>query len=234
MNKYVVRTFRNCEPMCNRALTRRVTLVVLLLVTAFLLSQCGGTLSGVGTGGGGGSKPGAIVSVQSLSFNSQTSPFGSVTLTNSGNASLNVSGVTISPPFSERDACIPTVAPGASCVMSVSFTPHSTGTFAGTLSISDNAPGGVQTVSLSGVGATGNTTLTGNCLGSVQAPPGPPQCSTLRSASTPSQCPAGNAAMTPVDEGDPTCGASGVVDLSTRCQFTDVNGNQYKGNCEAQ
>ena len=230
MKKCVVRTSTICGPTSTRALTCRVTLLVLLSVTAFLLSQCGGMLSGVG----GGPKPNAILSAQSLSFNSQTKPFGSVTLTNSGNASLNVTGITISPPFSERDACIPTVAPGASCDIGVSFTPSTATSFSGTLSISDNAPGQQQTVSLSGVGATGNTTLTGNCLGSLQAPPGPPQCSTLRSASTPSLCPVGNAALTPVDVGDPTCGASGLADLSTHCQFTDVNGNQFKGSCEAQ
>ena len=234
MKKHLAGASRICEPVCSHALTGRVMFAALLLATAFLLSQCGGMLNGVGAGGGGGYKPNAVLSVQSLSFDSQTNPFGLVTLTNSGKAPLNVSGVTVSAQFSEHNGCIPIVAPGASCLISLSFTPQTTGTFAGTLSISDDAPGGVQTVSLSGVGATGNTNLTGTCFGTPQVPIGPPTCTTDQSATAPSQCVAGNPAITPVNWGDPTCGPSGLVDLSTRCQFTDVHGTQFNGSCEAQ
>src|SRR5262249_24858375 len=153
--------------------------------------------------------------------NSQTSQFGSLTLTNSGNASLNISGITISPLFTERDTCIPTVAPGASCDIGVTFTPHGTGTFTGTLSISDNAPGAVQTVSLTGVGATGSATLTGRCFG-IEVELGPP-CSRTALVTDPTQCSAGRPAITPVDVN--LCNDNDVlVDDSTTCQFTDNGG----------
>ena len=213
------------EPGYSRRLIRRLIVAVLPLATAGLFSGCGGTLSGVS-----GSKPNVTLSTQTMSFNSQTSQFGSLTLTNSGNVSLNISGITISPPFSESDACIPTVAPGASCVISVTFTPHTTGTFTGTISISDNAPGGVQTVSLTGVGATGKATLTGRCFG---VEPGPnPICSASVFSSDPSQCPAGQPAITPANI--ETCADSFEFDGSTVCQATDSRGNLLRGNCEAQ
>ena len=205
----------------------RVLLTLIAICCSLAEASCGGgILSGVT------SKPNVTLSTLTMSFNSQTSQFGSVNLTNSGNASLNISGITISPPFSESDACSPKVAPGASCVISVTFTPHTTGTFTGSLSISDNAAGGVQTVSLTGVGATGSATLTGRCFGIESGPS--PTCQSSVFSSDPSQCPAGQAAITPGSI--ELCASTNFIEFdgSTVCQATDSKGNLIRGNCEAQ
>ncbi len=78
------------------------------------------------------------------------------TLTNSGTAVLNISGITITGANKSEFAisannCASTLATGASCTVSVTFNPTSTGTDAATLSVSDNAPGSPQTSSLTGV-----------------------------------------------------------------------------------
>jgi uncharacterized repeat protein (TIGR03803 family) len=95
-----------------------------------------------------------------------------VTLTNTGNATLSISNVTISgvdpSDFSETNTCGGNVAPGANCSINVTFTPTSTGNRTATVSITYNAPGGSQSVSLSGTGtdfsvgvaAGGSTTAT--------------------------------------------------------------------------
>lgn len=223
MKRYLGGALLIGKPRCNCTLTRRLLVAILSLVTAGLFSRCGGTVNGVGP------RPNVTLSVQSLSFNSQINPLQSVMLRNSGNGVLNISSITISPHFSEHDSCTPTVAPGASCDIGVAFAPSTTGNFTGTLSISDNAPGSLQTVSLSGVGAIGNKTLTGMCFGIKRGP----ACGLSTFASDTTQCSVGRAAITPVDL-EMCSGNDVLVDYSTVCQFTDGTGNLLQGNCEAQ
>jgi hypothetical protein len=54
--------------------------------------------------------------------------------------------------FTETNDCPPILAPGASCTIAVTFTPGMTGQQTGTLTITDNANGSTQTVSLTGEG----------------------------------------------------------------------------------
>jgi hypothetical protein len=75
-----------------------------------------------------------------------------VTLTNTGNSSLTILGITTTGDFSQTNTCGSTVRAGANCAISVSFRPPGAGTSLGTLSIPDNAPGNPQTVALSGTG----------------------------------------------------------------------------------
>jgi hypothetical protein len=80
-----------------------------------------------------------------------------VTLTNSGNATLSVTGIALSGPnasdFAETaDTCGSSVAVGASCTIEMTFTPSAAGQRTATLGITDNAAGSPQTVSLSGTG----------------------------------------------------------------------------------
>ncbi len=83
---------------------------------------------------------------------SSAQPF---TLTNTGNAALTISGISLtganSAAFTSTNTCGGTLAAGASCTISVTFNPSSTGTDAAALSVSDNAPGSPQTSSLAGV-----------------------------------------------------------------------------------
>jgi len=78
-----------------------------------------------------------------------------VTLTNTGTATLNISSITTTGDFAQKivaKSCKSTVAAGASCLIKVTFTPTQLGVRTGTLTISDDAPDTPQTVSLSGTG----------------------------------------------------------------------------------
>ena len=68
---------------------------------------------------------------------------------NSGTATLDLTGFSVTRPFAiSANKCGITLAFGKSCRVSI-FTPTETGTATGMLSVSDNAPGSRQTVSLS-------------------------------------------------------------------------------------
>lgn len=82
-----------------------------------------------------------------------TSGVKTVTLSNIGTGDLTVSGVTASGNFSETDTCSGlTLAPSATCEISVTFTPTVTGMIPGALTVSDNALNSPQIVALSGNG----------------------------------------------------------------------------------
>jgi FG-GAP-like repeat/Abnormal spindle-like microcephaly-assoc'd, ASPM-SPD-2-Hydin len=117
--------------------------------------------------------PGLTFSPPSIAFNSQyvgTSGLPqSVTLTNTGTAALSISNVATSPSdFGFLNACGGSLAAGASCAIGVFFDPTVSGTRTGTLTITDNAVGSPQTVTVTGSGqdfsvapgATSSTTVT--------------------------------------------------------------------------
>ncbi len=100
--------------------------------------------------------PAVTLSAKSLAFPGE--PIGTkslpktVTVTNSGSAKLTVSSLGISGDFAQTNNCIAGVAPGASCTISVTFTPTGYGTRTGFLVITDNAASSPQTVALTGFG----------------------------------------------------------------------------------
>jgi hypothetical protein len=115
-------------------------------IGSFAFSNCGGA---------GG--PAVSLSATTLNFKKvpigQTSSPKTVTLTNTGTATLNISSITASGDFHiSNNTCGATVAAGASCAVSVTFTPTKKGTRAGNLTFTDNAPNSPQLVSLTGVG----------------------------------------------------------------------------------
>ena len=76
-----------------------------------------------------------------------------VMVTNSGNASLTVSGVVVSGDFLESDTCVGTpLAVGGSCTVSVVFAPMASGPRSGVLTVYGNVAGGQATASLIGNG----------------------------------------------------------------------------------
>jgi hypothetical protein len=81
-----------------------------------------------------------------------TAPPQLVSLTNTGADVLNLTSVSTSGDFSTVRNCGTTVAAGASCGVSVSFTPTATGSRTGTLTFVDDAPGSPHLVSLTGTG----------------------------------------------------------------------------------
>jgi hypothetical protein len=118
------------------------------------------------TGGGGLSA--ATFSPTSLTFPTQplftTSPAQNVTLTNTGLGILTVASIAASGPFAQANTCGATVNAGASCTISVTFTPNASGTLTGAISVSDNAPGSPQTLPLTGTGASPAVTFSPTSL----------------------------------------------------------------------
>lgn len=101
-------------------------------------------------------QPIASLSPSGLNFSSQvvgtTSAAQNVTLTNTGNAALNIASITATGAFLQNNNCPASMLPNTSCVISVYFAPASAGTASAVLSVTDNASGSPHTVSLSGVG----------------------------------------------------------------------------------
>jgi hypothetical protein len=99
--------------------------------------------------------PGASLSPSPLTFPAEfveTSSAQTVTLSNTGEASLAISGITTGGDFSQTNTCGSTLDAGANCAISVTFKPIAAGARTGTLWIFDNATGSPQSVALSGTG----------------------------------------------------------------------------------
>jgi len=78
-----------------------------------------------------------------------------VTLTNTGNATLNISSIAPNGDFflkTVAKSCKTTVLAGASCLIKVGFAPTQTGLRSGAVTITDNAANSPQSVALSGTG----------------------------------------------------------------------------------
>jgi hypothetical protein len=105
---------------------------------------------------GNGIAPAAGLSPGSLTFANQlvgtTSAAQSVTLNNTGSATLNISHMATTGDYTQTNNCGGSLAAGANCSINVNFKPAATGTRSGTLSVTDNASGSPQTVALSGNG----------------------------------------------------------------------------------
>jgi Phosphoesterase family/Abnormal spindle-like microcephaly-assoc'd, ASPM-SPD-2-Hydin/Protein of unknown function (DUF1573) len=107
---------------------------------------------------------GAVLSSNSLSFGSQTvgvSATNTVTLTNNGQSTLNISSIAVtagatdfSRVASASNDCGSTLAANASCIVTVSFKPSTTGPRSGTLTLTNSAANSPQTAALSGTGVT--------------------------------------------------------------------------------
>jgi len=124
-------------------------------------------LSGTGTT--------AKLSPTSLSFGTVAigvaSATKTVTLKNTGTASLTISAITITgtnaTDFAQTHTCGGSLAAGASCTFSIKFKPTASGTRTAALSVTDNAAGSPQKVPLSGIGTTAKLSPTSLNFGSV-------------------------------------------------------------------
>ncbi|MGO8734679.1 MAG: choice-of-anchor D domain-containing protein [Terriglobia bacterium] len=105
---------------------------------------------------GTGTVPAVSLSLTSLTFPAQqvgaSSSAQSVTLSNTGDASLSITSITASGDFSRTNTCGSSVAASASCALTVTFKPTLTGTRTGAITITDSASPATQTVSLTGTG----------------------------------------------------------------------------------
>jgi hypothetical protein len=183
-------------------------------------------LNGVGLSAG----PNATLSSSSLDFGTElvgtTSPARILAMTNYSAAALNVVSITTSSSFAETNNCVGSVLSLGTCTIRVTFTPGGSGAVSGTLSISDDAAGSPQTVSLSGVGSTMTPLLNGRCYSECKWPAAPV-----------SQCPAGQPAKTPGFSGCPYGplghGPTVPVDLGRACAIPP-GGWHDRGYCETE
>jgi len=79
-----------------------------------------------------------------------------VTVTNTGDGALTIRAIGISGTaagdYTQSSNCLRSIAPGASCAITVSFAPHGYGVRAAALTLYDDGPGGAQSLSLRGTG----------------------------------------------------------------------------------
>ena len=126
-------------------------------------------LSGTGVSGGA---PQVSFSPTSLTFSlrlvNTTSAAKTVTVTNTGNATLNINNIGITGDFSiSAKTCGSTLNAGLSCTVSVKFTPTAAGVRNGSLTFTDNAPGNPQSVPLKGTGTIVSLSRTSINFGTI-------------------------------------------------------------------
>lgn len=117
---------------------------------------------------------GPIVQLSATSFNfgDQTVGTGStgqtLTLTNTGSAALSISSFQITGAnpgsFGKSTSCGTSLSAGSSCKTTLTFHPTAAGTRTATVTITDNASGSPQGVSLTGVGVVPSVTLSPTSL----------------------------------------------------------------------
>jgi photosystem II stability/assembly factor-like uncharacterized protein len=162
---------------CPGSLAASASCTISVTFTPTALGQLSGTISITDSAPGSpqmvtllgtGGEPAVALSATALTFANQTvnttSPPWTVTLTNSGNSDLTISGITTTGDFAETNNCPSSLAASTSCGINITFTPTATGTRTGSLSVTDNAPGSPQTVGLAGTGMAPAVTLSANSL----------------------------------------------------------------------
>ena len=98
----------------------------------------------------------ANLSPTSLTFAGQavgtTSSPQTITVKNTGNITMNIASIIATGDFAQTNTCLPSVAAGASCSITVTFTPSIIGTRTGAVVMTDDALNNPQKVSLTGRG----------------------------------------------------------------------------------
>jgi hypothetical protein len=112
--------------------------------------------------------PAASLSASSLAFGNQpvhaTSPSQSLNLSNSGNAPLEITSIAVTGDFAATHDCPASFEAGASCTISISFNPATSGTQVGSLNVTDNAADSPQAVALTGKGTAPQVSLSASSL----------------------------------------------------------------------
>jgi Cep192 domain 4/Beta-propeller repeat len=106
-------------------------------------------LTGYGVGGA------VSLSASSLDFGQVvvgTTSTQSVTLTNPAQSPVDISSIQAGGDYTESNTCGSVVNPGASCNISIGFTPSAVGTSVGTVTITDTGLGSPQSITLTGMG----------------------------------------------------------------------------------
>jgi hypothetical protein len=107
--------------------------------------------------------PQAVLSPNPLAFpsttiNTSATPL-PITLSNQGNTPLIITGISVTgtnaSSFGETNTCGTTLAAGAACTITVTFTPTSAASFTAAISVADNAAGSPQSGVVTGTGSAG-------------------------------------------------------------------------------
>ena len=116
--------------------------------------------------GSAASHSAATLTPASLTFASQpmtsSSAVQAVTLSNTGNTTLSVGSIQVTGDFLQTNNCPAQLQTGSSCIINVTFSPKASGSRSGTLTVSDNAAGNLQTVMLTGSGSDFSLTASPN------------------------------------------------------------------------
>lgn len=108
-----------------------------------------------------------------------------ITLINTGNAFMVLSGISVSGSFfTQASACPTSLAPGASCSITVSYAPTATGPSSGQLSVQSNAASTPHVVALDGTGTAPGVSLTPSPIAFGDVPVGGNASATLNLANT--------------------------------------------------
>jgi hypothetical protein len=119
------------------------------------------------TGTGVAAQPGLSITPSSFAFGSMTdgqTKSQTFTLTNTGNASLTISQLSVSGAgYSLSGFATPsTIAAGASATFSATFAPTTAGSLPATITITSNAPTSPSTIAVTGTGVSGTVVLSAN------------------------------------------------------------------------
>jgi len=139
-------------PAATGALTAAVTIT----------DNASGSPQSIALSGTGLTPPAVSLSANSLTFAGErvgvTSASQSVTLTNTGTGPLAITSIAVTgtdaSSFGFANSCGTTVAAGANCTIHGHFTPAATGALTAAVTITDNASGSPQSITLSGTGLT--------------------------------------------------------------------------------
>lgn len=100
--------------------------------------------------------PAISFSPTSIKFANQakgtTSAPSTITVKNTGNEPLAIASISVSTGFSQTNTCGAGIYAGSTCQITITFAPTAAETYAGKLTLTDNASSGSQTVSLAGTG----------------------------------------------------------------------------------
>ena len=140
--------------------------LVVALLCALLSAACAGGGGATPANTKSPGQPAVQFSSSNLTFGSQTvgalSAAQAVTLSNPGDAALQITSFAVSGPnasdFAQTNNCGSSLAAVASCTISVTFKPSAAGTLAAAVTLTDNAGNDAKAVSLSGTGV-GRSTL---------------------------------------------------------------------------
>jgi hypothetical protein len=173
----------------------------------------------------------AGISAKSLAFGNvaagTASPTKTVTLTNSGSGSLDISSIAASGDFTQSNNCSSSLAAKSSCTVNVTFNPSIAAAITGALTFTDSAVSSPQLVKLTGTGLVPLTfsptslTFTSTATGQTSSAT---VTVTNKQATTISLSPATTADYS-VTGG--TCGAS--LAAAASCTITVTFAPQYKG-----